>query len=131
MMANKALLIAALLALGGCVQEINVPPQPRGVALTGGLVNRTYAAVDAMVDHMPGDLAPGSLVLVASAANLDNLDQSSRLGRLLGEQVGARLVQRGYTVRELKLTGRIRERNGELMLSRGLREIQTQYNADV
>jgi hypothetical protein len=127
--------LGALLALGGCVQEINVPPAPPRTAenLTGGLVNRTYAAVDAMLGHLPGDLAPGSLVLVASTASLDNLDESSRLGRLLGEQIGARLVQRGYTVREVKLTPglRVRERDGEFMLSRRLREIQTQYSADV
>jgi hypothetical protein len=126
--------LASVLALAGCVQEINVPPQqPRAAAITGGLTNRTYAAVDALVGHLPGELAPGALVLVASAVSLDNLDESSRLGRLLGEQVGARLAQHGLTVREVKMTGglRIRERDGEFMLSRRLRDIQTQYNADV
>ena len=59
--------------------------------------------------------------------------ETSRLGRLIGEQVGARLVQHGFTVREVKLTGglKVRERDGEFALSRRLREIRTQYNADV
>lgn len=132
-MVIRPALLAALLALTGCVQELTVPPAPPRAALSGGLVGRSYAAVDAMVDHMPGDLAPGALVLVASAVNLDNLDESSRLGRLLGEQVGSRLVQHGYAVREVKLANalRIRDREGEFVLSRRLKEIQTQYNADV
>jgi hypothetical protein len=124
-----ALMLGAALSLGACVQEINVPPQaPRPAALTGGLTNRTYTAVDALVDQ-----TPGALVLVASAVSLDNLDETSRLGRLIGEQVGARLVQHGFTVREVKLTGglKVRERDGEFALSRRLREIRTQYNADV
>jgi hypothetical protein len=42
-------------------------------------------------------------LLVATFVNLEVLTESSRLGRLFSEQVGGRLAQRGYAVKELKL----------------------------
>lgn len=65
---------------------------------------------------------PDLPVLTSTFVNNDNLEQTSRLGRLLQEHIGARLVQLGYTVREVKLrnTMQIRPKSGEQMLSRNL-----------
>lgn len=40
-------------------------------------------------------------LLVATIVNVDSLDQSSRMGRIISEQVQARLTQQGYSVVEL------------------------------
>ena len=72
-------------------------------------------------------------VLIATIVNIDSLTQSSRLGRLISEQVATRLTQRGYSVVEMKLRNNvyIREGTGELLLSRDVRELSKNYNAQV
>ncbi|MBU1138977.1 MAG: hypothetical protein KKA76_08375, partial [Proteobacteria bacterium] len=68
---------------------------------------------------------PDLPILTSTFVYNDNLEQTSRFGRLLQEHIGARLVQRGYTVREVKLrdTMQIRPGSGEKMLSRELSQI--------
>jgi TolB-like protein len=70
-------------------------------------------------------------ILVASFVNIDNVQQSSTFGRMTAEQIGSRLVQRGYKVIEMKMRGSIfvQEKTGELLLSRELRQISLQHDA--
>jgi TolB-like protein len=71
-------------------------------------------------------------ILITSIVNIDDLQQSSTFGRLVAEQIGSRVAQRGYKVIEMKVrTGSIfiQERKGEFILSRELREISYQHDA--
>lgn len=70
-------------------------------------------------------------VVVASFVSIDNLDQSSTLGRLAAKRVSGKLVRMGYKVRELNLreTLAVREGTGELMLSRDLEALSNQAEA--
>ncbi len=71
-------------------------------------------------------------ILVTSFVSIDNVQQSSTLGRVIGEQIGSRLAQRGYKVIEMKMRTSnvfVQERTGELLLSRELREISFQHDA--
>jgi len=71
-------------------------------------------------------------ILVASFVNIDNLQQSSTFGRMVAEQIGSRIAQRGYKVIEMKLrtsTVFVQKQTGELLLSRELREISLQHDA--
>lgn len=135
--ALSALAVGTLLALGACESKIETPPvvteAPLPLQPAGTLASQTYAAVDVMLNSAPADLAPGTVVLVASIASIDNLEESSRFGRVVAEQVGSRLVQRGLVVREVKLgsTLMVREKDGEFMLTRRLREIRNQHDAAV
>ena len=65
--------------------------------------------------------------------NIDSLNQSSRFGRLISEQIATRLTQLGYNVVEMKLRNDvyIREGTGELLLSRDVRNLSRNYNAQV
>lgn len=65
---------------------------------------------------------PDMPVLVTTFVDNNDLQKTSRLGRVLQEHVGSRLVQLGYTVREMKLAGtlQIEPRSGETILSRDL-----------
>lgn len=105
------------------------------------LVSTSYDAADALlkgVKDVP-DLEPrrGGVytrqpILVASFVDIDNVQQSSTFGRVVAEQIGSRIAQRGYKVIEMKMrTGSIfvQERKGELLLSRELREITYQHDA--
>ncbi len=128
---------AGLLLLSACAVPTSERPVANGAPVLeqrpGSMIAHVYDATDSLVHHLPGDLQPGAVVLVASLANIDNLEESSRFGRSVAEQVGSRLVQSGFVVREVKLadTLMVRELNGEFILSRDFTSIASAHNADV
>ncbi len=70
---------AALLTLGACESKVDAPPPvveaPLPVPPMGTLASQTYAAVDTMLNSAPSDLPAGTVVLVASLASIDNLEE--------------------------------------------------------
>lgn len=73
--------------------------------------------------------APSTLI-IASLANVDALERSSTLGRIISEQVSAEFTRTGYRMRELKLRSNIYiQEQGELMLTREVRELARNYDA--
>jgi TolB-like protein len=104
-------LLASATLLGGCASyyygEGGTDP-----------IELNYAAADKLLAAPLLDT--GRPVLVATLVHVDQLDRSSRLGRLFSEQLASRLVQRGFLVRELKLRGSVlmKPGEGELLLSR-------------
>lgn len=64
----------------------------------------------------------GIVALPTSFVNLNDFNQTSAFGRLVGEQLFHELYQRGYPVREYRIPGSIRmkPRQGEFYLSREL-----------
>lgn len=92
-----------------------------------------YAAVDKLLAAQAVPIEKDIPLLVATVVNIDSLNQSSRLGRLVSEQIATRLTQRGYNVVEMKLRNNvyIREGAGELLLSRDVRDLSKSHNAQV
>jgi len=70
-------------------------------------------------------------LLAVSFANIDNLEQSSTLGRILGEQYSSALTSNGIKMIEVKLSNQlyISKGTGELMLSRDLKKLVNDYEA--
>lgn len=70
-------------------------------------------------------------ILVASLVNIDNVQHSSTLGRLIAEQIKSRVAQLGYKVIEVKLRDSVfvQKRNGELLLSREILDITQIHDA--
>lgn len=87
------------------------------------MVQASYRATDALLQSVALD--PRQPVLVATLVNVDRLSESSRLGRIVSEQIAGRMVQRGVRVTELKMreTLAMQRDQGELLLSRELREV--------
>lgn len=73
----------------------------------------------------------GAPFIVATLVNIDQLEQSSTLGRLISEQVASRMTQMGYGVVELKVrNGVYMKRNeGEFLLTREIKEVASTHNA--
>jgi TolB-like protein len=92
----------------------------------------SYQAVDRMLSAIPAGrrLPKERPILVATLVNIDTL-AGSRLGRTLSEHLSTRLTKNGYRVIELKLRDSIfiKQAEGELMLSRELREISRSHEA--
>ena len=98
-------------------------------------ISTNHKATDALISSVNAGthpLAPDATLLVATLVNIDALNESSRLGRVIAEQVQARLSQRGYAVVELKLRDDviIQKDQGEFLLSRDVQEIKASHNAE-
>ncbi len=98
----------------------------------GGLIKASYKAIDALL-KLATDLQryPNKPILVSSFVNVDNVQVSSTFGRIIAEQMSSRIAQHTYKVVELKLRSSlfIKEKTGELLLSRELRDISLQHDA--
>lgn len=69
--------------------------------------------------------------IVATLVNIDQLEQSSTLGRLISEQVASRMTHLGHSVLELKVRNSVymKRHEGELLLTREIKEVASNHNA--
>ncbi|WP_163336581.1 FlgO family outer membrane protein [Desulfopila sp. IMCC35008] len=69
-------------------------------------------------------------ILVTTFVDNNDLEKTSKFGRIVQEHINSRLVQIGYSVKELKLTGNllIEEGAGESILSRDLKKLKGAAN---
>jgi len=101
------------------------------------LILASYNAVDSVlreVEHsrLRFDLDRSKPIIVTSFVDIDNVQESSTFGRIIGEQVGSRFAQSGYPVVEVKMRADslvIREGTGELILSRHLQDLSFEHDA--
>lgn len=102
-------------------------------AETSEFTQANYSAVDKLFTAPAVPVVKDAPLLVSTMVNIDSLNQSSRFGRLISEQIATRLTQLGYNVVEMKLRNDvyIREGTGELLLSRDVRNLSKNYNAQV
>lgn len=124
-------LILPVLLVTGCSKT---KPAIKDVSL----VEASYIAADTLMkrvetdEFLRFDLQRSKPLIVASFVNIDDLLDTSTFGRMAAEQVGSRFAQHGYKVSELKLRTTnifIEQRRGELALSRELKNISTEHNA--
>jgi TolB-like protein len=116
------------LAFSGCASSSVAFPYDSASQLL--LAN--YRAVEQMLAVVPPlkSLNKSQPILVASLVNIDDLT-SSRFGKTVSEQVATKLTKSGYTVIEVKLRNAIfvKQPDGEFMLSREVKEISQNHNA--
>lgn len=95
------------------------------------VVEENYDAVDVMLKAAREDLPENCKILTATFVDLDDVTNSSPLGRLLGETASARLTQRGHTVVNMKIRRDSVAINadGEFLLSRDARQLSADYDA--
>lgn len=98
------------------------------------LIDLSYDIADNLILRALPPLVPRHPdlpVLVTTIVDNNDLAKTTRFGRLLQEQMVSRLVQHGYTVREIKLTKTvaIEPRSGETVLSRDLSKISSDLQA--
>ncbi|MBV8466669.1 MAG: hypothetical protein JO218_12065 [Burkholderiales bacterium] len=94
------------------------------------VIRASYDAADQLIALAKPPVNNDAPLIVATFVDIDKLEQASTLGRVLAEEVAARLTQRGYHIIELKLRGSVyvRDGTGELMLSRQVKELSLSHN---
>jgi TolB-like protein len=91
----------------------------------------SYGAADKLISQLGGVLTNEHPIIVATLVNINDLENSSPLGRLVSEQVASRFAQGGFRIIELKLRNKIymKRSEGELLLTREVRDIAKQHKA--
>lgn len=132
--AQLRFLLYVLLAvsLSGCSLQ-NIYPYEICTSDKGDcLMAASYQAIDEMIASIPAGkrLPQDRPLLVATLVNIDTLS-GSRFGRTVSEHLGTRLTRHGFRVIEMKLreTIFVKQAEGELMLSREIREIGRSHEA--
>jgi TolB-like protein len=132
---KKVILLSFILfSLCGCVaqmQQASAFEAKYDDINNGKFVQENYKATDALVLSLTRQLDPNVPLIVATLVSIDELTESSRLGRTISEQIGSRLTHSGFQVIELKLRNNIfvKQTEGELLLSREISEIMKNHKA--
>lgn len=127
----KTALMAFLILLAGCAQNYQYR-YTKPVEKKQDIIDISYEATDVLIQNLSVDIPKRIPLMATSFANIDNLEESSTLGRLLSEQIASRMSQKGYSVVEIKLSQEslfFKERTGEFILSRKLENISSEFNA--
>lgn len=127
-----ALCAAVSAGLGGCEtapSEDILPVRPP--IQDANLVEQNHIAADALLSRAPWLKEQRNPLLATTFVDLNDLEGTSPLGRVLGEQIGSHFAQQGFTVVEARMRHNIfvAEGTGELTLSRSIREISQSHNA--
>lgn len=117
-----------MLVLAGCGtlgNTNNTAPTPEP-----DLSELVHAAAEQMITSNP-ELTRYSPMIAATFVSIDNLSQSSTLGRISSEIMASALARQGMQVREVKMRDSmfIEESVGELILSRQVQRLSAQHNA--
>ena len=97
---------------------------------TKNLIQINYEAADKLLGSISDQELFADLhdypLLIANFVNLQDLEQTSSLGRTIPQQIGARLTQLGFKLVDIRLRSNsllVREKDGEFGLSREVKEI--------
>jgi TolB-like protein len=98
---------------------------------SNAFVAANYKAADALLLQLSGKLQADKPLIMATIVNIDSLEQTSTLGRLVSEQISTRLSQGGLNMLEMKLRNSVylKRGQGELMLTREIGEVAHTHNA--
>lgn len=126
---NLSIAVLALpLLLGGCASS---EPVNYSSVVANDFVAANYRAADQLQQQLRSKLGSDQPLIMATIVNIDALERSSMLGRVVSEQVATRLAQAGLPMLEMKLRNSVyfKRDQGELMLTRALAEVAGSHNA--
>lgn len=100
-------------------------------APTAKVVEASYATADSLVNGASATLSKKKPLIAATFVNIDDLEQTSSFGRIISKQVSSRFTQRGFGIIEMLFRHNvfIKQDTGEFLLSRELRNISSEHNA--
>ncbi|BBO85604.1 hypothetical protein DSCO28_61700 [Desulfosarcina ovata subsp. sediminis] len=97
------------------------------------ILEASYAAADVITSDLKKRIGDrDGTIISASLVNINDLEESCPLGRLISEQVSSRVARHGYHVLEMKLRQRsvyIKKGQGEFLLSREIKELSKTHNS--
>ncbi|MBL8481268.1 MAG: hypothetical protein JNJ60_03665 [Rhodocyclaceae bacterium] len=124
-----ALSLALVLGIAACATT-QEEPSYQSVA-NSEFVAANYLAADMLIARLDARIRSDQPLIAATVVNIDALEHSSTLGRVVSEQVAGRFAQRGYRIVEMKFRNSVymKRTEGELVLTRELNEVARSHNA--
>ena len=136
-MKTPALLLTVLAGavLAGCANNsapVRVEPTYQEAA-SSQFIQTSRDAVTKLTTGFDMTALSAGPVLVATVVNVNDLSRAAPLGRTLSEQYATSMAASGFNVKEIKLRGDVfvREGQGELLLSREIKDIARNHNASL
>lgn len=134
-----SLLAVSALVLTGCETAPKAEPEPTYEQAQNNSFNQVnYSAVNELLKRYKGPSSASNTgnggtatFIVATLVNIDQLEKSSTLGRLISEQITSRIAQVGYGVVELKVRNSVymKRNEGEFLLTREIKDVATAHKA--
>ncbi|MCG8324102.1 MAG: FlgO family outer membrane protein [Thiotrichales bacterium] len=127
-----ACLSVLLLTACSTIDELTSPLLSSPVTSDIDLVNANKQAATQLVGKKHDIISQEKSVISSTFVNLDNLEQTTPMGRLLSEQISAELTRLGYQMVELKLRQDevlIQELEGEFVLTRDTEKLMLEHDA--
>lgn len=124
-----ATVLVFLLFLNNGCSSFNCTRLENILGANTNLIDFSYTIADNLAKRALPPLIPRHPempIIVTTFVDNNDLQQTSRFGRVLQEHITSRLVQIGYTVREMKLSNtiNIEPKSGETILSRNLAQLK-------
>lgn len=124
-----ATVLVSLLFLNSGCSSFNCTRFENILGANTNLIDFSYTIADNLAKRALPPLIPRHPempIIVTTFVDNNDLQQTSRFGRVLQEHITSRLVQIGYTVREMKLSNslNIEPKSGETILSRDLTQLK-------
>lgn len=126
------IVLMMLLASGPLTSQASVHGSAHGLVSMEEFPGIAYQAADALEYNLTADLSRVLPIMFSSFVDLSDLQSTSVLGRMLGEQIGSRFSQHGYNVVDMRLRKDsllVSPGKGELALSRSMDHIRDSWNA--
>ncbi|HDQ41699.1 MAG TPA: hypothetical protein ENN39_11825 [Desulfonatronum sp.] len=126
------LMACMIVVQGGCSWLKNNDHSPLAYKPSTDLISTHYSVADELQTAMCLPELREYPLLMSTFVALEDLDQSSPLGRLIPQQIGSRFAQHGIQVVDVRLRTKtllIRNHQGEFALSRELQNINQGVNA--
>ncbi|MBS1186093.1 MAG: Uracil-DNA glycosylase, family 1 [Burkholderiaceae bacterium] len=100
-------------------------------AATNKLTPQNHEAADKLIEQAKLRLESGRPLIVATLVNINALEESSPLGRMIAEQVSGQFSRHGFEMIEMKFRNNVyvKQNVGELMLTREIRQLAQNHNA--
>jgi TolB-like protein len=128
-----AMLCAAALPLllGACSSTPAKEETNYATVSSNQFIASNYKAADTLLSQLSGKLLADKPLIMATVVNIDALEQTTTLGRLVSEQISTRLSQGNLSMVEMKLRTSVylKRGQGELMLTREIGQVAQQHNA--
>ncbi|MEZ5591719.1 MAG: FlgO family outer membrane protein [Gammaproteobacteria bacterium] len=123
-------LFCTVLLVGGCASSDSDVPKYQQVR-DSDLVSQSYTAAEALLEQVPWLKENRQPLLTGTFVNINSMEDSSAMGRMIAEQISSRFAQDGFTMVEMKLRRNvfIQQQGGEFVLSREVQSLSQVHNA--
>lgn len=120
-------LILAVTLLAGCSTNRQLYQEPKDV----DLIQLSHDATDKLLKQSSKPLPSGSMVVVSTLVNVDELNQTASFGRIVSAQIASAFNNAGYRIRAMELPTElfIREESGIVHLSDETKSVLKANNA--